>query len=103
MGISPLYVGQLIPIMGVQITLDDTTHPNLTGATLSMIIRNRNTGAESIAIGTFTITDAANGKFTYTWVTADTANAGHYDLFVAANTANGPLKIDPIELLVLPT
>ncbi len=65
---------------GQQITWthDDGTAQNLTGATMSGIIRDVPTGVETAITGTLALVTAASGIFTWAYSAADIATAGEY-------------------------
>lgn len=65
-------------------TYDDGTTVNLTGATITGYKRDRRTGEVTALDGTLTITDAANGVFTWAYGENDVAEPGIYSVqFVA--------------------
>jgi hypothetical protein len=96
MGISPWYSGATLPQW--QVTLvDDAGDPlNLTGATLSLLIYNTETGVETTGAGTWNITNASAGQATYAWSATDSAVPGKYALRIKATYAGGFECSDPI-------
>lgn len=51
---------------------------NLTGATVALVVAPIRGGTRIINNAAATVTDAANGKVSYTWQAADTATTGTY-------------------------
>jgi hypothetical protein len=103
MGISPMYVGQRLPTMTLTINKDTGSAQDLTGASLSSILHNTNTGQDTAMTGTWTVTNATSGIATYAWTAADTATPGSYTIIVSAAIGGLPLTGDPIPFLILST
>jgi hypothetical protein len=101
MGISPWQVAQLLPLWTPTLTKDDGTALNLTGATLTSVLHNVETGQDTAMIGAWVITNAALGQAQYTWASADVAIAGNYVIVVTATYAGGALPTDPTPFLLL--
>lgn len=59
-------------------TRGDNTPENLTGATLTGKIRGNVTGTVRDIAGTLTVTDGANGVFTWAYHADDVADAGRF-------------------------
>lgn len=62
---------------------------DLTGATLSGIIRSRATGSARVIAGTLSITDATGGVFTWEYDAADVVDAGLFDVQFVASYSSG--------------
>ena len=116
MSISPFAVGQMLPILQVQLTVDN---PNPTGVVppppgnpldltglnagnLSMNIYNTVTKTDQAGEGTFVIVNASQGQIQYFWSALDTATSGNFQLFITVTFEGGPLVMDPIALTVIP-
>lgn len=80
MAISPWAVGQLLPVWTVTFTDDSGATLNLTGATLTLQIRNKSSGAVTSGAGSFVVTSASTGLATYSPDAADVAAAGEYEV-----------------------
>lgn len=65
---------------------------NLVGATVKFIMKQ---GAGVAITGTCTLTDAANGIVTYSWISADTAVNGTYDVEFEITHASGKVQTVP--------
>lgn len=100
MGITPWYVGQLLPLLTITFTDDSNKAVNLTGATLTLTIHNLATNSSVAGAGSFVITDAANGVGTYTLDAVDVATAGNYTVQAVATINGKPLKADPISWVI---
>jgi hypothetical protein len=100
---SPLYVGETHKPLTVTWSDDSGNALNLTGATLSVRFVP-NSGSAFAGTGTFSVTNAAAGQFTYTFSTSDVATAATYILQFKANYAAGNDQFsDPITIQILPT
>lgn len=89
-----LSVGDLLPDLA-PLTLQDTAGAvvslsGLSGANLTLILRNRSTDQITTGAGSFTITDAANGIVRYAFAAPDTAVAGQFDIRVRAIFSGKP-------------
>lgn len=96
MALSPWPAGATLPLWNATLSDDTGAAVNLTGATLSLIIRNTRTLTDQTGAGSWTITGATAGQAQYTWAAADSATIGDYVLIVVATYAGGVLKTDPI-------
>lgn len=70
-------------------TRTDGTAEDLTGATLSGVIRNMITGVSRAIAGTLSVSDASNGVFTWTFAAADVADAGLHQVQFSASFESG--------------
>ena len=77
MSLADAVAGALRPAQQITWTRSDGNPENLTGATLSGVIRSNSTGVVRAIAGSLTLTDAANGVFTWTYNSADLV-AGSY-------------------------
>lgn len=77
MGLPRAIEGARNTVVTITWTQDDDTAQNLTGATLSGTIQNKDGTVTAIA-GTLALSDAANGVFTWTYAAADVATPGRY-------------------------
>jgi hypothetical protein len=116
MSISPFVVGQLLPILQVQLLQDPASvvgvvpsQPgppvNLSGlgaGNFSMNIYNTVTKTDQPGNGYFIIVSAAQGQIQYVWDPADTANPGNFQLFISAVFSGRPLIFDPIPFTRVP-
>ena len=58
---------------------------NLTGATITGVIRNRTNNTARIVAGTLAVTDAPAGTFTWTYMADDVADVGTFDVQFTAS------------------
>ncbi|MHB1318369.1 MAG: hypothetical protein ACYCYF_07120, partial [Anaerolineae bacterium] len=80
-----IVVGSTRPALSLQWLKSDGSPLVLTGAAWAGKMREQSSAALAVTLGgSFAVTDAANGKFTYSWVTADTATAGMWLVQVTA-------------------
>lgn len=63
---------------------------NLTGATITGVIRNQTSLVARAVAGTLAVTDAAAGTFTWTYNAADVASAGTFDVQFTAAFGSAP-------------
>ena len=63
---------------------------DLTGATITAIVKNLDTGVAVASDGVFAITDATAGKFRWAYSTADVATAGNYQVQFTAAYGSAP-------------
>jgi len=77
MALADAVASALRPAQEITWTRADGTTENLTGATLSGVIKSNTTGVVRAIAGSLALTDAANGVFTWTYVAADVV-AGSY-------------------------
>jgi hypothetical protein len=81
---------------------DSNTALNLTTATLSVRFGGVGTSQSFTGAGTFNITNAASGSFTYTFASTDVANPGSWQLqFVATYGDSTKQFSDPVPLEIL--
>ena len=103
MGITPFYVGQLLPTLTLTINKDAGVALDLTSATLTSLLHNVQTGQDTTMIGTWAVSSPATaGIAVYTWASGDTAIAGNYQIIVTATYSGKPLDADPIPFLINP-
>ena len=90
MGLAPAIAGATRP--GQQITwLDGDGLPvDLTGATITGKMKNKNSGQTRDITGLLTLTDASNGVFTWTYDVGDVATAGAYVVQFTATYGSAP-------------
>lgn len=69
---------------------DDGTAEVLTDATLSGKLRSKRTGIVSDVVGDLTVTDGANGEFTWDYHADDVAVAGFFDVQFTATFGSSP-------------
>lgn len=69
---------------------EDGAIANLTGATLTGKIRDRDTGAVRAIEGALTVIDGEAGQFLWTYAPEDVANAGEFDVQFSAAYDEGP-------------
>ncbi len=96
MGVSPMYAGQTLQTWQPTLTQDGGAAVNLTGATLSLTIRNAVTLVDRVGTGIWTIVNATSGIANYAWSAADVATSGSYLLYVTATYSGGVMIFDPI-------
>ncbi len=102
--ISPWRVGQTLPLWTHTVTDDSGLPLNFTGVVTSvLLIRDRQTGMERTGTGTFAFTAPTTCTFTYTWGTADVAQAGQFELLVRVTYPSGTLALDAVPWEVLST
>lgn len=94
-----IYVGATNDPLSVTAQLTTGAATDLTGATMSVVFSgpNRFTGT-----GTFNVTNAVAGTFTYTFSSADVAVAGDYELQFIATYGGKPRLYLPVMLRILP-
>lgn len=81
---------------------DSNTALNLTTATLSVRFGGVGTSQSFTGAGTFNITNATSGLFTYTFASTDVANPGTWQLQFLATYGDGTKQFsDPIPLEIL--
>lgn len=79
--------GSRLPAWSFQITREDGEPVVLTGATLTLRIRNRHTGTLVVNDAAISVTDAEQGLCSYAWAAADTASA--YEGLAEVTVTNG--------------
>lgn len=76
---DPIIAGTTRPALSLQWLKSDGSPLVITGATFAGKMREASSAAMTVILaGSFAITDAALGKFTYSWASADTTTAGHW-------------------------
>lgn len=77
---------------------------DLTGATISMIMEDSE-GNVKIAMGTFTVTNAAGGQASYSYAASDVNTAGSWTLYIAITIGGKPIHADKktLNIEALPT
>ncbi len=88
-------VGQTGPSTTFQILQSDNTPMGLSGATYAGKIRDTATGDEITMAGVFTTASVPDGKVTYSWVAADLATPGVYEIEI--EVTKGALVYLPVE------
>lgn len=102
MPISPLYVNQLHRPISVTWLDDSNTALNLSGATLTVRFAGVAGSQSFTGAGSFSVTNATAGQFTYTLASTDVATPGSWQLqFVATYSDTTKQFSDPIPLEVL--
>ncbi len=105
MAISPIGVGDRSLLL-CSLTTDSGVFSLVGVSTPQMVMHYIDTANATLHIGTgsWTITDAANGKATYAPSVADVATPGIYRLYPVLQLATGPKAFDPQvqEILNLP-
>ncbi len=102
MSLPTRVVGGLRPSLEVTWLRDDGDPEDLTSATMTGTIEDRQGNSRAI-VGTLTVLDGAAGTFEWAFDAADLAAPGTYQVqFVAAfNTAPSPAKSFDVELTVV--
>ena len=91
MSLASAVEGSLRPSQSITWTREGVNTPEpLTGATLTGKIRNCDTGTTRDIAGTLTVTDGANGVFTWDYAAADVAEAGLFDVQFTAAFGTSP-------------
>ena len=101
MAISPIHVGDLLPAIKETWTDDSKGIVDLTGATLAVQFVPY-IGTPITGTGTFTITNAAGGEFTYQQSSADVAAPFNGTLHFTALIGGDQLSADAVLFVVLP-
>jgi len=106
MSLADSVAGALRPSQVITWTREDDaeTPENLTGATITGVIVDNDTGAVRAIAGTLTLTDAANGVFTWIFNAADLV-AGSYLVQFTASFPSGttPAKTKASDWTVYPS
>lgn len=103
MAISPMWVGQTLPVWSVVLVDSNGVPVNLTGATLNTLITNTQSGGQTFTgAGSWLITNAAAGLATYSWAATDTEAPGQYSLQVIATFSGGIREWQPVPWLLKP-
>ncbi len=91
MGLANAVMGALRPSQQITWTREGVNTPEpLTGATLTGKLRNCDTQVTRAIAGTLTVTDGANGVFTWAYDAADVAEAGLFDVQFTAAFGTSP-------------
>lgn len=104
MPLSPLYVGETHRPLSVTWLDDSNVALDLTGATLSVRFAGQGGSLSFAGTGTFNVTSASTGQFTYTLAGTDVATPGTWQLQFTATYVDSTKEMsDPVPLEVLPT
>lgn len=102
MSFTPLYVGETHKLLSLTWTDDANVAVDLTSASITVRFKGMGGAATFTGAGTVNITNAAAGKFTYTFNASDVAAAGNYQLQFKANYGGSDnLFSDPLGLDIL--
>lgn len=82
--------GDTASILTITWVDEDGNAINLTGYIISGVFRNTQTDTTYAFTGTFTLTDATNGIFTYQASAADVGNAGQFEVQLLATSGASP-------------
>ena len=96
MALAQAIQDSLRPSQIITWTRGDNTPENLTGATLTGKIRNNVTGTVRDIAGTLTVTDGANGVFTWAYHADDVADAGRFMVQFKATFGDNPSPVRTI-------
>lgn len=104
---SPVYQGDTGAPFNPVFTHLDGTAVNLTGAALTMKMQGVSAGESGTVIictGTWTITDATNGKASYAYTSTDVATIGVWQMYITITIAGKPVHADtkPLTILAAP-
>ena len=85
-----IVAGSTRPALSLQWLKSDGSPLVITGATFAGKMREASSAAmtNDLTVGNFAITDAALGKFTYSWAAADTAVGGYWLVQVTVTIAS---------------
>ena len=93
MALAQAIQDSLRPSQIITWTRGDNTPENLTGATLTGKIRDNVTGTVRDIAGTLTVTDGANGVFTWAYHADDVADAGRFMVQFKATFGDNPSPV----------
>jgi len=94
MSLGPITQGSTRPIWSFTLVQDDNTPFVLTGATFTGVLYSRpNARAITMTPGSFTITSASLGTFTYTPATGDVAEPGEWEIEIAVVIGAQPVYV----------
>lgn len=82
--------GATRPSQSITWTRGNDTPEVLTGATLTGVIQNKQTLLSRAIAGTLTVTNGANGVFTWDYAAGDVATAGHFNVQFTATFEDAP-------------
>lgn len=103
MALGPIYKGQTRPSWVFTVHKSDGTALDITGATFTGTIRDRRSGTTvTLTVGSFSITTAASGIFTYAPVAADVAAVGSFIVEAVITISGGVFKVQA-DLLIKPS
>lgn len=88
MALADAVAGALRPAQAITWTREDGTAEDLTGATITGVLKPDDTGTVRAIAGTLSVTDAENGVFTWEYAAADVV-AGTYQVQFNAAFAAG--------------
>lgn len=80
MALATAVRGARRPAQGITWTREDGNAEDLTGATLTGLLRNRASGQTRAIAGALTVTDPTAGVFRWDYAAADVAEAGAFDV-----------------------
>lgn len=98
---SPIYQGDTGAPFNPVFTHLDGSPVSLSGATITMKMENH-AGTIITCVGTWTITDAINGKASYAYTSTDVATVGVWLLYITITIAGKPVHADTKTLEILP-
>lgn len=90
MALATAVQGGLRPSQALLWLRDDGSAENLTGATLTGKLSNRDTQQTRPIAGSLTVLDGPAGSFLWSYAAADVAEAGEFDVQFDAAFAQGP-------------
>lgn len=76
---------------------EDGSIVDLTGATMSGVIKNKRTGDKKNIVGTFALVDATGGQFRWTFATGDLDTVGHFTVQFTATFSDATLERSLLE------
>lgn len=90
MALADAVKGALRPAQQITWTRADGDAEDLSGATITGLIRSQRTGQTRAIAGDLSVTTAASGVFTWTYDAADVAEAGEFDVQFVATFGSPP-------------
>lgn len=90
MGLASAITGANRPSQQITWLTSDGAPVDLTGATLTGRMRNKDTNVPRDISGTLTVTDGTNGVFVWAYSSADVATAGGYVVQFTATYTTAP-------------
>ncbi len=91
--IGPLVQGSTRPIWNFVLIQDDNTPFVLTGATFTGVLYTRPDARAITMAGSFSITSATAGTFTYSPVAGDVAEPGEWEIEIAITIGGAPVYV----------